>query len=232
MSDTSRYAIYYAPPEQSALWRFGSAVLGYDAATGRDVAHLPLPGIEAAEWPALSAEPRLYGFHATLKSPFRLASGMTVNDLYDAIEDLAPRQTPVILEGLSVTRIGSFVALTPVGDVLELDGLALRVTSELDVLRAPLTEQEMQKRLKTALSERQRSHLDRFGSPYVGEDFRFHMTLSGSLPPDRIDAVAAALTSAYAEAVPTGTVDVDALTVFEQAEPGAPFRVGERIPLG
>lgn len=232
MPASSRYAIYFAPPDQSALWRFGSAVLGYDAAAGRDVPHLPLVGIPAAEWPALSAEPRTYGFHATLKAPFRLAPGMAIEDLYEALEDMAPRQTPVILEGLAVTRLGSFVALTPIGEVDELNGLAMRVTSELDVLRAPLSEEEMAKRLKAPLSERQRAQLDRFGYPYVGEDFRFHMTLSGSLPADRVGPVADALASAYAEAVPVGTVDVDALTVFEQPEPGARFRITERIPLG
>lgn len=232
MTASSRYAIYFAPPDQSPLWRFGSAVLGYDATTGRDVAHLPLPGIAAADWPALSAEPRTYGFHATLKAPFRLAPGMTVEDLYEALESMAPRQTPVILDGLAVTRLGSFVALTPVGDVLELNGLAMRVTSELDVLRAPLTEEEMGKRLKAPLSERQRAQLERFGYPYVGEDFRFHMTLSGSLPPERVGPVADALASAYAEAVPVGPVDIEALTVFEQPEPGARFRITERIPLG
>lgn len=232
MPDAARYAIYFAPPDQSALWRFGSAVLGYDAATGADVAHFPLPGIAAAEWPALSAEPRLYGFHATLKAPFRLAPGMSAADLLDAVEDMALRQPPVIIEGLAVTTIGSFVALTPIGDTQELNALALRATSELDVLRAPLTEAEMEKRLRPPLSERQRSHLERFGYPYVGDDFRFHMTLSGSLPADRVRPVADAIGAAYAEAVPTGPVDIDALTVFEQPEPGARFRITERIPLG
>jgi putative phosphonate metabolism protein len=232
MPDAARYAIYFAPPDQSALWRFGSAVLGYDAATGTDVPHVPLQAIGAAEWPALCAEPRTYGFHATLKAPFRLAPGMSAADLLDAVEDMALRQPPVILEGLAVTTIGSFVALTPIGDVQELNALALRVTSELDVLRAPLTDAEMQKRLRTPLSERQRLHLDRFGYPYVDDDFRFHMTLSGSLPRERVGPVAAALRAAYAEAVPTEPVDIDALTVFEQPEPGARFRIAERIPLG
>ena len=232
MPDSMRYAIYFAPSEHSVLWRFGSSVLGYDAASGQDVPFRPLSGIDMGRWPELSAEPRTYGFHATLKAPFRLAAGMTRDDLFEALEDMAPRQAPVVLEGLQVTRIGPFVALTPVGDATELNALAYRVASEIDVVRAPLSEAEMQKRLRSPLTERQRANLDRFGYPYVGEDFQFHMTLSGSLPGALQAPVAEALKAAYAEDVPVQTADIDALTVFEQPEPGARFRITERIPLG
>jgi putative phosphonate metabolism protein len=232
MTDTARHAIYFAPPEASALWRFGSRVLGYDAARGVDVPHLPLAGIDPALWPALSAEPRAYGFHATLKAPFRLAGGMHRADLYEALEDLAPRLPSVRLPGLAVTAIGTFVALTPAGDGEDLSALALRVTSELDVLRAPLNEAELQKRLRAPLTERQRASLRRFGYPYVGEDFRFHMTLSGSLPSGQVGAVLDALRTAHAQEVQAGPVGIDALTVFEQPAPGERFRITERFPLG
>jgi len=232
MTDIARYAIYFAPPAESPLWRFGSAVLGYDAATGEDVPHRALAGIDPAEWPALSAEPRVYGFHATLKAPFRLAAGMRRDDLFEALQDLAPRQPPVVLEGLAVTTIGSFVALTPIGAAGDVGALALRVTSEIDVVRAPLNEAELQKRLRAPLTERQRAQLERFGYPYVGEDFRFHMTLSGSLPAERVMPVADALRTAYREDVPVGPLDIDALAVFEQREPGTRFRITERFALG
>jgi putative phosphonate metabolism protein len=232
MADSTRYAIYFAPSENSPLWRFGSSILGYDAATGQDAPFRPLRGIALERWPELSAEPRLYGFHATLKAPFRLAPGMTRDDLFEALEDMAPRQTTVVLEGLQVTTLGPFLALTPIGDTSELNGLAYRVTSEIDVLRAPLNEAERQKRLKAPLTERQRAQLDRFGYPYVGDDFQFHMTLSGSLPEELRQPVHRALTEAFAEDIPVQTVDVDSLTVFEQRAPSDRFVITERIPLG
>ena len=56
-----RYAVFFAPPADSALWAFGSAVIGYDAQTGLcSQAALPEP-----DWPALTEEPRRYGFHGT-----------------------------------------------------------------------------------------------------------------------------------------------------------------------
>ncbi len=232
MPDSTRYAIYFAPSEHSGLWRFGSSVLGYDASSGLDLPFRHLVGVDMSRWPELSADARTYGFHATLKAPFRLSPGMTRDDLFEAIEDMAPRQTPVVLEGVQATLLGSFVALTPIGDTQEIDELAFRVTSELDVVRAPLSEAEMQKRLRHPLTERQQAHLQRFGYPYVGEDFRFHMTLSGSLPQNLVESVCAALQRAFAEDVPTQTVDIDALTVFEQSESGSRFRITERFPLG
>ena len=81
-----RYAIYYAPDPASALWLFGSSVLGYDARTGRNVPLLAPAGISLADWEMATTDPRRYGFHATLKAPFRLALGMSEAALLDAVE--------------------------------------------------------------------------------------------------------------------------------------------------
>src|SRR4051794_24659558 len=109
-----RYAIYFAPPPESALWRFGSGVLGYDASTGADAPLLAPDGFLPAEWRDLTAEPRRYGFHATLKAPFRLAEGATEADLAAAMARFAAQRPPVSTE-LFVTALGSFVALAPRG---------------------------------------------------------------------------------------------------------------------
>ncbi len=41
---TARYAIYYAPTADTPIWTFGSAVLGYDAASGAALQFSPFPG--------------------------------------------------------------------------------------------------------------------------------------------------------------------------------------------
>jgi hypothetical protein len=46
--------------------------------------------------------------------------------------------------------------------------------SELDCFRAPLSEGEEQRRLAAGLSARQRELLNRWGYPYVFDQFRFH----------------------------------------------------------
>ena len=51
-----RYAIYFVPRAETALYRFGAFVLGYDGYTGAEVA--PPAGTEAFAWPELVREPR------------------------------------------------------------------------------------------------------------------------------------------------------------------------------
>ena len=64
MTEAPRYAIYYAPAADSALNRFGTQLLGYDAVNGE--ALLFADGIEQVlpDWRYLTNDPRKYGFHA------------------------------------------------------------------------------------------------------------------------------------------------------------------------
>ena len=66
-----RYALYLTPPPESDLWRFGCDVIGRDALTGDLRAGFAPEGHELEAWHDLTSDPRRYGFHATLKAPFR-----------------------------------------------------------------------------------------------------------------------------------------------------------------
>ena len=189
MDHYRRYALYYTPP-QGEFADFGASWLGWDAAAGVAVAQPVLPGLDIA---ALTAAPRKYGFHATLKAPFRLAAGRTETALIGAVATLAAQLRPVTLAGLALTRIGPFLALTPDGDPAALNALAAQTVEGLDPFRAPLTEAEVARRNPDRLSPRQRALLDRWGYPYVFDEFQFHMTLTDALDADRLDRVSAAL---------------------------------------
>src|SRR5690606_1132239 len=108
-----RYAVYYAPPEGAPLDRFGRAWLGRDAATGDDVEPPTLPGLNGERWREITAEPRRYGFHGTLKPPFALADGRRVDDLFAAVAAFAARRTPFALPPLRLARLSGFLALIP-----------------------------------------------------------------------------------------------------------------------
>lgn len=225
-----RVALYAAPPPESALWRFGSAVLGYDAASGREVgfpADLP---VSAEVWRADTAEPRRYGVHATLKAPFRLRAGATLDEVGVLARSFAAERAPVRLPYLAVRLIGSFVALVPAEASPELDRLASDCVEDFEGLRAPLSEAERARRLRARLSVRQTAYLDRYGYPYVREEFRFHMTLTGPLPPERAEPVRAWLAERYAATVDPG-LTIDALCLFGQETREAPFRLLERCPM-
>ena len=191
MNGYQRYAIYYAPPP-GPLARFGAAWLGWDAAAGRAMPH---PRVDGLVRPVdeITAKPRRYGFHATMKPPFRLAAGSSADALHRAAEALARDMAPVSLDGLRLARLGGFLALTPLGDTDALGAVAAQVVEALDPFRAPPTEADLARRRAAGLSPRQETLLARWGYPHVMEEFRFHITLTGPLPPAEAETVRAAL---------------------------------------
>jgi putative phosphonate metabolism protein len=216
MWDYKRYAIYYAP-EPGPLAAFGASWLGWDAAAGCAVTHPQVPTLPQPV-ADLTATPRKYGFHGTVKPPFRLAEGQTAQALHAAAATLCTRLAPVTLDGLRLSRLGSFLALTPMGDTSALAQLAGTVVQELDGFRAPLTEAEIAKRNPGKLTEAQRALLEQWGYPYVFEEFRFHLTLTGRLD-DEADAVETALAPMVAPILPT-PFEVNSLCLFGEADDG------------
>jgi len=227
-----RYAVYVAPPSDGALRRFGSAVLGYDAETGDAPAAPDIAGFDAEAWQQATAEPRRYGFHGTLKAPFRLADGVAEDDLAQLMARCAAGHHAFEMPPLEVRAIGPFVALVPAVPAPKLEDLARSAVLELDGLRAPLSAAEIARRRPERLSARQIGYLEAYGYPYVLDEFRFHMTLTGPLPElergHALNALAAAFAASGAD-VPALVTD---LALYVQ-EPGAPrFRLLRRFPLG
>ncbi|SEO58437.1 putative phosphonate metabolism protein [Salinihabitans flavidus] len=186
-----RFAVYYTPPV-GALAEFGAAWLGWDIARGCAVDHPDVPGLPRPV-SELTATPRRYGFHGTVKPPFRLAEGRDAEDLAGAMAALCARRHAVTLDGLELSRIGAFLALTPRGDTAGLKALAASMVRELDAFRAPLTAQEIEKKRHSNLTAAQEENLMTWGYPYVMDQFRFHLTLTGRLSRAEGDSVRAAL---------------------------------------
>ena len=234
MSAPIRWAVYLAPPPESALWRFGSDVIGRDAASGERNAGFALDGFDAAAWRALTSEPRRYGFHATLKAPFRLADGASRTSLGEAIGALARQFQPFAAGSLAVSTLSlddsrAFVALTPRAPSRELARLEERAVRELDGFRAPLSEVERARRDPAQLTPRQRETFARWGYPHALADFRPHFTLTNAIA--EAERVAAALADEFARRVADPALTVDALTLFAQ-QPDGEFVVDERFALG
>ena len=195
-----RFAIYFVPAAASGLYRFGAAVLGYDCYSGEAVAHQRAGELSEADWAALTAEPRRYGFHATLKAPFRLRSEFTEDDLVAELRDLAAAITRFPRFDPTVDLIAGFVAIVSQSRAAAVDRLAADCLTRFDRFRAPLTADEKARRTAAGLSAAQAAHLERWGYPYVLEEFRFHMTLTGHLAVDRRAAIHALLRQAFAQA--------------------------------
>ncbi len=227
----SRFAIYFAPDPASALWRFGSSILSYDASLALGCDPLVPTFWTEDEWWDRTEEPRRYGFHATLKAPFHLRDGAHEDELFAAFDLFAAQQKPFVIEGLRVCCLGTFVALVPVGETGKISRLAAKAVRNFDALRAPLSEADLARRLSSPLSERQQQYLQEWGYPYVFEDFRFHMTLTGPLVPEECAKAEGELKSLFAACVGQGPVAVDSIALFRQDRRDGRFRIVRRAPL-
>lgn len=188
----ARYAIYYLPPQDAPWAELATAWLGWDCYTGRAVAPPDL-GLPADDIASVTATPRRYGLHATLKPPFRLADGTDYSALHDACANLSAALAPAHADGLALAKLGRFFALRPEGDASAINDLAAACVTSLDGFRAPASDTEIAKRRTTRLSPEQDAHLMRWGYPYVLDQFRFHVTLTERLAPLVSDTVEHAL---------------------------------------
>jgi putative phosphonate metabolism protein len=230
MADFPRYAIYYAPARGSVLDRFGAELLGHDAWIGTA---LPFPADVVAQipdWHELSADPRKYGFHATLKAPMALAVGRSEADLVAACADFAKEARPIPITTPIVDSISGFIAVVPQKRSSELEQLAADAVRAFDGFRAPLAPEDRARRNPAKLSPRQVEYLDRWGYPYVMEEFRFHMTLTGRLGDMRRESVLAMLRERFAR-LALEKLAVDRIALFRQDDAKACFAIIADWPL-
>ena len=218
--EITRYGVYFTPAD-TAFAEAGATWLGWDIRTAKPC---------SAPFPQYVGRPRKYGFHATLKPPFRLASGQSPQALQDAMAQLAGSLFPVQLGAFELSRIGSFFAFTPKISDKPLTDLAATVVRKLDVFRAALGEDEIAKRRTPGMAEDKIRNLHHWGYPYVMENFRFHMTLTGPIPKNDAATCSKHIENHFAGALPEPVL-LDGLTLVAERQDGY-FRELTRHPLG
>lgn len=226
-----RHAVYFAPPQDDPLNRAAALWLGRDAFSEGGITPPADAGLPLEEWQALTAEPRRYGFHATLKAPFTLTAGKTEQELADAFDAFCATTGPVTIPKLCLAGIGPFFALVPDGDSQAIDGLCAEITRAFEPFRAPLSPEDVARRRPERLTERQRALLEEWGYPYVFEEFRFHMTLTGPVPEEARPRLRDLLEARFA-AFTGRPLAIAHLGLFIEPERGAPFLVDRHAPLG
>lgn len=226
-----RWALYFAPESGSDLARVGAAILGRDAESGQDLAQPALPGILPERFAQITASPRRYGLHATLKAPFRLAPGRDAAGLSEALQRFAARTPAVDLPGLRLERLGFFLALVPAVAFPAIRVLAAACVAEFDGFRAPAPPEELDRRRAAGLTPGQEAMLQRWGYPFVMDEFQFHISLTGIIRDSgEREQVRFGLEALTQEACHR-PVSIDSLCLFRQDAPDAAFRLVERAPL-
>ena len=221
-----RHALYFLPPKGSGWEDFGDSWLGWSVTEGRVVAHPQIADLPIA---TLTKRPRKYGFHGTLKAPFRLARGVGESDLITTAIALVSSMPAFQMPALQIARLGSFLALVPQQPSAELQQLASRLVRELDPLRAPLNDAELVRRRSAGLTPAQEMLLTKWGYPYVMDEFRFHLTLSGKLQADELQNLKSILQNHISQLTRT-PVRVDDVGLVGEAEDGR-FHLIRRLPL-
>ena len=230
----SRHAIYFTPPDTSAWWRFGREWLGRDAITGTPAPRRHFAGLDDRLLDRITRAPSLYGFHATLKAPIRLAHGYTACDLRDRAAQAGAALKPVVLTPLKLEIIDGFVALTPGTDSASkaaIGEIARHCVTAFDQLRAPASNPELRRREAAGLTARQMTLLHLWGYPFVLDEFRFHLTLTGRLDAHDQTLVLNALAPVVTE-LNQEPLALDALSICVQPRLDAPFVLSSRHDFG
>lgn len=227
-----RVAIYAAPAPGSHWWERGSEWLGRCAWRRRG---LPMPvigGVDPTTQHALTADPRRYGWHATLKAPMQLSPLANLRGLREALAAIGRDHRPIDLGHLQVARQGTFLVLRPQSSPAALGALAADCVRRLQPLAAPLSPSELARRRRAALTPEEEALMLAWGYPWVLHRFQFHFSLTGSLsavPDDVVGRLREAATRQFGTLPP---MRLERLSIFAEPTPGADFVLLEQLTLG
>ena len=227
-----RYALYYAPRPEEGLAAAASQWLGRNAETGQPRPLKAASAFTGERLAEITADPRFYGFHGTLKAPIVLAEGFTEGDLLAAAGAFAAGRRSVTVPSMILTCLSGFLALVPRQPSAELQDLADSCVIEFDEFRQAADEAELARRRAAGLSQRQEELLLRWGYPYVLEEWRFHLTLTGRIGDEGERSAITDLLRRRFMGFIDRPLQVRDLCVFRQSAPDRPFTVLARFRLG
>lgn len=222
-----RCAINFVPPPDDPLTMKAAAWLGRDSYSGLP-RRVEVDGLTAGDHSFLTALPRRSGFHATLKPPFTLEAGHSVHELERRLTQYSVGLAPIRLE-LRIMLIDTFFALVPVKSDPQLGRLAANIVAEFDGFRRPMSAGDLERRSAARFNAAQLSNLEKWGSPFVFDQFHFHMTLTGPVDRAEREHVQLVLTR-YFGSTPI-PVTVDRLVLAVQEEVHEPFGIHSAHPF-
>jgi putative phosphonate metabolism protein len=230
---SERYAIYFTLAQNDALYQLAAQWLGYDFYQGNKPAiqmdhHAILKPL--FPYTDYTAKASLYGFHATLKAPFRLKPRISHKQLVKMLKHFSRLYQPFSCSALKLKQIGNFLALVPENECKSLNRLARDCVQTFDVFRDKLDADEIARRNPASLTDNQRLMLENWGYPYVLDEFRFHMTMTDALSAQQIERCQPLLES-YFHPYTSRALVIDQLCLCYQATERSPFVVLESYPL-
>jgi hypothetical protein len=224
-----RVAIYAAPQVDTDWWIRGSQWLGRCAHQRTTLPQPPIEGISDEQQLALTADPRRYGWHATLKAPMRLSTQASLEMLRDHVAQICRDHRKMELLDLIPVQMGSFLAFQPTLQTSTLGALADDCVRRLQPLAAPLSERELQHRRRQPLTPEEDALMLDWGYPWVFHKFRFHFSLTGSVAGQSSANIRVLQHAAKAYFAGLAPMRLDGLSIFVEPTPGADFVLFEQI---
>jgi len=233
-TEIHRHAAYYAPAQQSRLAQLGAQWLGRCAQSRRVVLQPDFPQCTAEALRGYTAAATRYGWHATMKAPFALNPGLEMNAIPAAFQAFAQSQTALTLPPLTLRNMGDYLALVPEAPSSALQELAFDCVRALHPLATPLSDTQIAQRRLTPLTPAQDAMLLQWGYPFVGHQFQWHMTLTGSLRKLTQREVRGLQDAArdWFSPVLNQPVELDAICWFVESVAGGDFYEAQRFALG
>ncbi|WP_434732866.1 DUF1045 domain-containing protein [Rhizobium sp. YTUHZ044] len=226
-----RYAICFTPSASDPLSLVAANWLGRNVFSGDMVEPPAVRGLGIHEIAFYTAVPRRYGFHGVLKAPFHLSAGTSESQLLRDLMRFAGTYAPFQIPRLEIARLGSFYSLMPSAPCEPIQYLASAIVQEFDRFRAPLSEADIERSDPDGLSAAQFANLHRWGNPYVMEEFRFHMPVTGPINAIDMPRIEPVLRTIF-EPVLREPVMVSNVALMIEEGTGGPFRVHSLHPMG
>jgi len=218
-----RCAICFTPPVDDALTIAAARWLRRDPYTGARIAW-PVEGLVETDHAFLTAAPRRIGFHGSLKAPFRLADDDGLPEVQAALAKFCRRVPPITVDAMRIALLENFFALVPTAPNAELHELATDFVTVFDQYRSATSDLDLARGDIGRLNGRQFANLMAWGHPYVLDQFRFHMTLTGPIDELERDYVAETLDRHFGT-LADEPLCISQVALFVEPEPNAPFLI-------
>ena len=223
-----RYAIYYVPSQDSLLGQFGHSWFGYGAEAG----FVPRGDFELDDGflELITQVPKRYGLHATLKAPFSIAEGQTLEGIIENLEKFSSNRKRFSLGQLKYGIHHGFLALVSDNN-FRINQFASQCVLGFEEFRAPLTMKERTRRLEKPMTDHQRLMLEEHGYPYVLSEFHFHITLTSNLVNDQDQQMLLSVLKPYLDEICSTPTELDSIALVGDPGNGQHFELIKRFPL-
>lgn len=226
-----RLAVYFLPAPHTPLAKAGAQWLGRDLFARQHPKQMAVQGISKQRLQELTRTPRHYGWHATIKPPFRLRPEIETHDVAISLHNFAGNRSSFILPPLKLTILDNFFCLTLSKPCPQLAQLAEDAVRQLHHFAAMPDETELARRRREGLTPRQEIMLTTWNYPYVLEEFRFHLTLTERLRDGgEIERLHQELSDRFPPSLLTNAPCNGLYLCLEYAE--KPFQIAEFAPFG